>query len=48
MSFLMTAFGSYGFPRNPPPLPLDSKTALAILCQMIGARLSNPMSRQCS
>lgn len=44
MSFLTMAFGSYGLPRKPPG-PI-SKSALAILCQMMGARLSNPILRQ--
>ena len=47
MSFLITALGSYGFPRNDDPFS-TSCTALAILCQMIGARLSKPICRQCS
>ena len=45
MSFLMMAFGSYGLPRNFDPLD-TSYEALAILCQMMGLRLSNPMRRQ--
>ena len=41
MSFLMIALGSYGFPKKL-EFPSTSKLAFAILCQMIGFRLSNP------
>ena len=34
----MTAFGSYGLPRKAVPFS-TSNAALAILCQMMGARL---------
>src|SRR5437867_11367037 len=47
MSFLITAFGSYGLPRKLDPFS-TSYTALEILCQLMGARLSKPMARQCS
>src|SRR6266545_6393546 len=38
MSFLMTALGSYGFPRKEVPFS-TSKAAFEILCQIIVARL---------
>ena len=45
MSFLMMALGSYGLPKNFDPLD-TSYDALAILCQIIGFRLSKPICRQ--
>jgi len=47
ISFLIIEFGSYGFPRNA-VLRDTSNFALAILYQIMGARLSNPIPRQCS
>lgn len=44
MSFLIMAFGSYGFPRKLEPFS-TSNLAFAILCQIIGARFSKPILR---